>query len=62
MAIFGIFDLAILINFLDRGVVDRERIYEMQPFCGTMIYEKIYYETKHFWVWKCVYCGEYIVA
>jgi len=25
-----------------------------------MIYEKIYYETQHFWVWKCVYCGEYI--
>ena len=27
---------------------------------GVMIYEKIYYETGHFWVWKCVYCGEYI--
>ncbi len=27
---------------------------------GMMIYEKIYYETEHFWVWKCVYCGEYI--
>ncbi len=25
-----------------------------------MIYEKIYYETQYFWVWKCVYCGEYI--
>jgi hypothetical protein len=25
-----------------------------------MINEKIYYETEHFWVWKCVYCGEYI--
>ncbi len=25
-----------------------------------MIYEKIYYKTEHFWVWKCVYCGEYI--
>jgi DNA-directed RNA polymerase subunit M/transcription elongation factor TFIIS len=29
--------------------------------CGSMMfYEKIYYETEHFWVWKCVYCGEYI--
>jgi DNA-directed RNA polymerase subunit M/transcription elongation factor TFIIS len=29
--------------------------------CGRMmIYEKIYYGTEHFWVWKCVYCGEYI--
>ena len=27
---------------------------------GMMIYEKIYYETGHFWAWKCVYCGEYI--
>jgi len=27
---------------------------------GVMIYEKIYHETEHFWVWKCVYCGEYI--
>ena len=27
---------------------------------GLMIYEKIYYETEHFWAWKCVYCGEYI--
>jgi DNA-directed RNA polymerase subunit M/transcription elongation factor TFIIS len=27
---------------------------------GIMIYEKIYYKTEHFWVWKCVYCGEYI--
>ena len=27
---------------------------------GVMVYEKIYYETEHFWVWKCVYCGEYI--
>ena len=26
---------------------------------GMMIYEKIYYKTEHFWVWKCVYCGEY---
>jgi hypothetical protein len=25
-----------------------------------MIYEKIYYNTEHFWVWKCIYCGEYI--
>jgi hypothetical protein len=25
-----------------------------------MIYEKIYYKTEHSWVWKCVYCGEYI--
>jgi hypothetical protein len=25
-----------------------------------MIYEKIYYKTEQFWVWKCVYCGEYI--
>ena len=25
-----------------------------------MIYEKIYSETEHFWVLKCVYCGEYI--
>jgi hypothetical protein len=25
-----------------------------------MIYEKIYYKTEHFWVWKCIYCGEYI--
>jgi hypothetical protein len=25
-----------------------------------MIYEKIYYETQYFWVWKCVYCGECI--
>jgi hypothetical protein len=29
--------------------------------CGSMMfYEKIYYETEQFWVWKCVYCGEYI--
>ena len=27
---------------------------------GMMIYEKVYYETEHFWVWKCVYCGDYI--
>jgi hypothetical protein len=27
---------------------------------GMMVYEKIYYETEHVWVWKCVYCGEYI--
>jgi len=27
---------------------------------GMMIYEKIYYETQCFGVWKCVYCGEYI--
>jgi len=27
---------------------------------GMMVYEKIYYETEHLWVWKCVYCGEYI--
>ena len=27
---------------------------------GMMVYEKIYYGTEHFWVWKCVYCGEYI--
>jgi hypothetical protein len=25
-----------------------------------MIYEKIYYETEHVWMWRCVYCGEYI--
>jgi hypothetical protein len=25
-----------------------------------MIYEKVYFETEYFWVWKCVYCGEYI--
>ena len=27
---------------------------------GMMIYEKTYYGTEHFWVWKCVYCGDYI--
>ncbi len=27
---------------------------------GMMIQEKIYYETEHFWAFKCVYCGEYI--
>jgi DNA-directed RNA polymerase subunit M/transcription elongation factor TFIIS len=27
---------------------------------GMMIYEKIYSGTEHFWVWKCLYCGEYI--
>ena len=27
---------------------------------GIMIYEMIYYKTEHCWVWKCVYCGEYI--
>ena len=27
---------------------------------GMMIYEKIYSETEHFWVLKCVYCGDYI--
>jgi hypothetical protein len=27
---------------------------------GIMTYEKIYYGTEHFWVWKCIYCGEYI--
>jgi late competence protein required for DNA uptake (superfamily II DNA/RNA helicase) len=27
---------------------------------GMMIYEKIYYGTGYFWVWKCVYCGECI--
>ncbi len=27
---------------------------------GMMIYEKIYHKTEYFWVWKCVYCGEYI--
>jgi ssDNA-binding Zn-finger/Zn-ribbon topoisomerase 1 len=27
---------------------------------GMMVYEKIYYGTEHFWVWKCVYCGDYI--
>ena len=26
---------------------------------GMMIYEKIYCGTEHFWVRKCVYCGEY---
>jgi len=27
---------------------------------GMMVYEKIYYETEHVWLWKCIYCGEYI--
>jgi hypothetical protein len=27
---------------------------------GMMIYEKIYCETEHFWMWRCVYCGDYI--
>jgi hypothetical protein len=27
---------------------------------GMMIYQKIYYETEHTWMWRCVYCGEYI--
>jgi len=27
---------------------------------GLMVYEKIYYGTEHFWVWKCINCGEYI--
>ena len=27
---------------------------------GMMVHEKIYYGTEHFWVWRCVYCGEYI--
>ncbi|HUL22113.1 MAG TPA: hypothetical protein VMV04_19740 [Thermodesulfobacteriota bacterium] len=27
---------------------------------GMMVQEKIYYETEHFWAWKCVYCGDYI--
>ena len=27
---------------------------------GMMVYEKIYCGTEHFWVWKCVYCGDYI--
>ncbi len=25
-----------------------------------MVREKIYHGTEHFWVWKCVYCGDYI--
>jgi len=25
-----------------------------------MIYEKIYHETNPLWVWKCIYCGDYI--
>jgi len=27
---------------------------------GMMVYEKVYYETEHVWLWKCIYCGEYI--
>ena len=27
---------------------------------GMMIYEKIFCETEHFWVWKCIFCGDYI--
>ncbi len=27
---------------------------------GMMVQEKIYHGTEHFWVWKCVYCGDYI--
>jgi len=27
---------------------------------GMMVYEKMYYETEPFWMWKCVYCGDYI--
>ncbi len=27
---------------------------------GGMFYEKIYCRTEHYWVWRCVHCGEYI--
>ena len=27
---------------------------------GMMVQEKMYYGTEHFWVWKCIYCGDYI--
>jgi hypothetical protein len=27
---------------------------------GNMICEKIYCKTEHFWVWRCIYCGEHI--
>jgi DNA-directed RNA polymerase subunit M/transcription elongation factor TFIIS len=27
---------------------------------GMMVNEKIFYETEQFWVWKCIYCGDYI--
>jgi hypothetical protein len=27
---------------------------------GITTYERIYYGPEHFWVWKCIDCGEYI--
>ncbi len=27
---------------------------------GMMVQEKIYHGTECFWMWKCVYCGDYI--
>jgi len=29
--------------------------------CGSIMFcEKIHYGGEYFWVWRCVYCGEYI--
>ena len=27
---------------------------------GSMACEKICYGTEQFWVWRCIFCGEYI--
>jgi hypothetical protein len=27
---------------------------------GVMSNEKIYSKTEHFWVWRCIHCGEYV--
>jgi hypothetical protein len=62
MVAFGIFSWTVLIKLFlsQRGWGMGEGFTKCNRCSGMMFYEKIYYGTEHFWVWKCVYCGEYI--
>jgi len=60
MAIFSIFGSTILIDFFFPKGGMGKGFTKCNRCGGLMTYEKIYYETEHFGVWKCVYCVEYI--
>ncbi len=42
------------------NITDREAFTKCNRCGGIMVYEKIYFKTDHFWVWRCIYCGEHI--